>query len=390
MITIIGAGPAGLYTAYLLAKQGKEVNVFEEHKEIGLPIQCTGITTSHLNDLIKIKKEFLINKVNTARVYSGNNFIDFKLKKENLVIDRKKFDQYLAKKAKQAGVKIFLNHKFLDYKKNEITIKDIKKNTRENRRFSVSRKSLISVKTKKIKTKILIGADGPLSKVSKLINKNKIDFWTGVQARVKIKKDKNTFETHLGNITPNFLAWVVPENKNIARVGLATTKNVNTYFDKFLKLKNIKQKAIIEYQAGIIPIYNPKLKIKNKENNIFLVGDAATQVKATTGGGIIPSLLASKILVDSIIKNKDYKKELKKTIGKDLFISLKIRGILNKLSDKDYDYLINLFKDKKIKNIIEQYDREFPSKFIMKLLITEPRFLYLSKTAIRKLITLFR
>ena len=120
------------------------------------------------------------------------------------------------------------------------------------------------------------------------------------------------------------------------------------------------------------------------------MGDAATQVKATTGGGIIPSLLASKILVDSIIKNKDYKKELKKTIGKDLFISLKIRGILNKLSDKDYDYLIKLFKNKKIKNIIEQYDREFPSKFIMKLLITEPRFLYLSKTAIRKLITLFR
>lgn len=373
MITIIGAGPAGLYTAYLLAKQGKEVNVFEEHKEIGMPVQCTGITTSHLNDLIEIKKEFLVNKINTARVYSGNDFIDFKLKKENLVLDRKKFDQYLAKKAEKADADIFLNRRFIGKENNGIIIKNLNNG-----------------KIKRIKTDILIGADGPLSKISRLINKNKIDFWTGVQARVKIKTGKNIFETHLGNITPNFFAWVVPENNNIARVGLATTKNVNAYFDKFLKLKNIKQKAIIEYQAGIIPIYNPKLKIKNKENNIFLVGDAATQVKATTGGGIIPSLLASKILVDSIIKNKDYKKELKKTIGKDLFISLKIRGILNKLSDKDYDYLIKLFKNKKIKNIIEQYDREFPSKFIMKLLITEPRFLYLSKTAIRKLITLFR
>ena len=56
MISIIGAGPAGLYTAYLLAKQGREVNVFEQDKEIGLPIQCTGIITSHLKRFTEIKK----------------------------------------------------------------------------------------------------------------------------------------------------------------------------------------------------------------------------------------------------------------------------------------------------------------------------------------------
>jgi geranylgeranyl reductase family protein len=364
MMTIIGAGPAGLYTAYLLAKQGKEVNVFEEHKEMGLPIQCTGITTAHLKDLIEIKKEFLINKVNTARIYFDKNFIDFKLKQENIILDRKKFDQYLAKKAKQAGANIFLNHKFLDYKKNKITIKDIK-----------------NKKIKKIKTDILIGADGPLSKVSKLINKNKIDFWTALQARAKIKTDKKIFEAHLGSIAPKFFAWVVPENNSTARVGLAT-KNPNLYFKKFLKLKGIKQKDIIEYQGGIIPLYNPKLKIQNKQKNIFLIGDAATQLKATTGGGIIPALSSSKILVDSIIKNKNYEMEFKKTVGKDLFASLKIRAILNKFSDKDYNYLINLFKNKKLKNIIEQYDREFPSKFIIKLLITEPRFFYFLKYSI--------
>ena len=34
MISIIGAGPVGNYTAYLLAKKGKNVNVFEEHEKI--------------------------------------------------------------------------------------------------------------------------------------------------------------------------------------------------------------------------------------------------------------------------------------------------------------------------------------------------------------------
>jgi len=47
-ISIIGAGPAGNYLAYLLAKNSFDVCVFEEHKTVGLPVQCTGITTSYL------------------------------------------------------------------------------------------------------------------------------------------------------------------------------------------------------------------------------------------------------------------------------------------------------------------------------------------------------
>ena len=45
MITIVGAGPAGSYLAYLLAKQGEKVIVLEEHSAVGSPVQCTGIVT---------------------------------------------------------------------------------------------------------------------------------------------------------------------------------------------------------------------------------------------------------------------------------------------------------------------------------------------------------
>ncbi|MEM4264021.1 MAG: NAD(P)-binding protein, partial [Candidatus Woesearchaeota archaeon] len=43
MISIIGAGPVGSFAAYLLAKAGFEVSIFEEHEKIGLPVQCTGL-----------------------------------------------------------------------------------------------------------------------------------------------------------------------------------------------------------------------------------------------------------------------------------------------------------------------------------------------------------
>ena len=78
-----------------------------------------------------------------------------------------------------------------------------------------------------------------------------------------------------------------------------------------------------------------------------MIGDAATQLKSTTGGGIIPSLKAAKTLCDCIINKKDYNKEFKKQSGRELLLHLKIRNILNKFSDNDYDKLLELMNQKK-------------------------------------------
>ena len=49
MISIIGAGPSGSHLACLLSKHD-DVNVYEEHSEIGKPVQCTGLVTSSIKD----------------------------------------------------------------------------------------------------------------------------------------------------------------------------------------------------------------------------------------------------------------------------------------------------------------------------------------------------
>ena len=119
-ISIIGAGPSGCYTAYLLAKQGHEVNVFEEHSEIGEPVQCTGIVTSTIKDIIDVPEDCIINKVKKARIYSPNgNYVGVNFKKDNLILDRKRFDNHIADKAIKAGAKVFLNNKFFGYDEND-------------------------------------------------------------------------------------------------------------------------------------------------------------------------------------------------------------------------------------------------------------------------------
>ena len=360
MITIIGAGPAGSYLAYLLAKKGKKVTLVEEHEKIGMPVQCTGIITGSIEKFVKLPNNIIANKCKKVVVVSKNNKITANT--DEIVMWRNKFDEFMANMAMDAGVKLLINHQFINFNgKNAIKLKDKKNN-----------------KTKEIITDYIIGADGPSSTVAKTSGLNpKIKFYIGMQAKVKLKTNLDEFETYFGNDFPNFFGWVVPESEDVVRLGLGSHQNTKDYFYKFLK--NRAKKEILCWESGIFPIYDPK-KIIQKDN-IYLIGDAATQVKATTGGGIIPSLKAAQTLSDCIIKNKDYNKEFKKQSGKELLLHLKIRNILNKFQDKDYDYLLSLMNQKRIKKVLKKYDRDTPIPLVLNLLLKEPRFFLFSKFA---------
>ena len=232
-------------------------------------------------------------------------------------------------------------------------------------------------KIKKLNAGILVGADGPYSAVAKAAGidsspKNYI----GMQAKVKLAMDTTAFETYFGNDFPNFFGWCVPESDDTARLGIGCFENAQQHFYKFLKSRTGK-KDVLCWESGLIPLYNPK-KIIQKDN-VYLIGDAAAQVKATTGGGIIPSLKAAQTLCDCITNKKDYNKEFKKQSGKELLLHLRIRNMLNKFSDKDYNKLLNLMSQEKVRKILKKYDRDTPIPLVTNLLFKEPRFLYFSK-----------
>ena len=113
MISIVGGGPIGAYAASLLAREGKEVALYEEHVTIGEPVHCTGIVTNAISEIVSIPKKVIVNKVRDVRIYSPNNkFVSLKLKNPDFILDRKAFDRYLTEQAKANGATIFLNKKF--------------------------------------------------------------------------------------------------------------------------------------------------------------------------------------------------------------------------------------------------------------------------------------
>ncbi len=366
-VVIIGAGPAGNYAAYLLAKKGYDVSVYENHSIIGRPIQCTGILTSTIYDIYDVPKEVIVNKAKSTRVFSpSGSHVNINLKGD-IIVDRYLFDKSIADKAKDAGAEYFLDSQFLGLENGS------------------ANSNVLVIKTKdgKIKSSYdyLIGADGPNSAVAKsagFFSKRK--FFAGIQAVFKLDSDSSIIEfyPYVGQ-----LGWVTPENSNVARIGIASYASVDNIkvnnprliFENFCRkrLGDYWKSKIIEWQSGPIPVYDPNIIIE--KDNIFTIGDAAAQVKATTAGGIIQGMNAAECVSRSIETGKSYTRLCNKKIGRELNTSLFIRNVFDNFKEKDYDDLVSICCNEKVKKILSTHDRDKISSFFFKLLIAEPKLM---------------
>jgi digeranylgeranylglycerophospholipid reductase len=346
---IVGAGPVGCKVAELLGKEGIKVLVLEEHAKIGRPVQCAGLVSHRIFKLSKVSRKVVVNRVRKARFYSLNNYIELKSKKNVYVIDREKFDEELVKKARSVGAVIKTSTRFLSYKKGEF----------------------LAVKTNKgiFRTKLLVGADGPNSNVARTarikLPDNKL---TGVQTTIKSHYNSKTVELWFDSeISPEFFGWVIPENKDWARIGLATKKNAVKYLDSFfLKRFNrkIKCKKIL---AGTIGY---GLMDNSVSNKILLVGDAACQVKPFSGGGLIYGLIGAKFAAKACIKSlkngrydseflkENYDDAWKEKLAWPIKKGLILSKLIHSFSDNQLSFLFSSFQKGKLTKLLEFADMD--------------------------------
>jgi geranylgeranyl reductase family protein len=385
-VCIIGGSIGGNYLCYLLSKSNLKILVIEEHKEIGLPFQCAGIVSQKLSKLINIPEELILNRVSTAKIINpSGEYINLSGSENPYIINRIALDRFFYEKVKNLNnIHYFLEERFKSFKR-------IKQNG----------KKILKIKTTKreIKARMLIGCDGPLSKVGKILGvENKIIYAS--QIRIKNNFDQNEAAMYFDPRWKELFGWIVPEGNNIFRIGLASSGNINTNFNIFIKLLNINISQIIDKQGGLIPY-----GIMNKVafNNVLLLGDSAGQVKATTGGGIILLLISAKYAANCVIKcfknrnftkrfiKNNYEKPCAFNIGKQLKIHYAIRKVLESLSSKDYKNLFKIIKTKKIEHLISFYgDMDFPKALVIKLLTNPPVITFLIKFSLRNPLILIK
>ena len=380
-VVIIGASIAGNYLAYLLSRFHMRVLIIEEHSEIGLPLQCAGIISKKLTHLIELPSNLIYNRVKIARLVSpSGSSIKLSGNEEPYIIDRIGLDRLFYERVKNnKNIKYLLGEKFksFDYIVHE-------------------EKQIIELKTssKSFKTQILIGCDGPLSTVAKKLN-NTNDLLYAFQVRIKADFNENEASMYFHQHWKELFGWIVPEGNHVYRIGIASKKNPSKAFRRFTKLIGINQNDAIERLGGLIPYGMMK---KCAFDNVLLLGDAACQVKATTGGGIVMLLTAAKFAAICVKKcleignssrkfiQRNYENPLRATIGKQLKIHYIIRKLLENLTVQEFETLFRIIKSNKIEKLISLYgDMDFPKdlaygmlknwlfqKFIIKLGLKHP------------------
>ncbi len=361
MATVVGAGPSGISAAKRIRERGWETALIEEHPKVGDPVACTGlISVSGVRDL-GIKKEVdevLMNQIKGAQIFSpSHEMIEIK-RSETVayVVDRGAFDRTLAKTAVEAGVELKLNTRLIDIR---------------NETLFVEHKG----RGELIKSRVVVGADGVNSRTRKIagIETTAKDYVHAYQMDVSGRFDPRYVQLYFGDYSKGFFAWVVPENEERARVGLASTSgNIRKDFNMFIQEKNIKG-DFCDMCSSLIPVGEPFKEIV--KGNVLLTGDAAFQTKATSGGGIILGMMAGRVAGDSVdayFKNnvplKNYERNLE-PINKDLRLHWKVRQFMNSLSNEQMDALFRKMRKAKVGEFLaESGDMDRPTRFVGKLL----------------------
>ncbi len=385
-VCVVGASIAGNYLTYLLSKSNLRIAVIEDHKEIGLPFQCAGIISQKLSKLIELPKEIVLNRVNTAKIVSpSGNFINLSGNERPYVIDRIKLDRLFYNKVKDnPNITYYLGQR---YKSFEYHIDDSK------------RYLLIETSKRKFIAKMLVGSDGPLSLVGKQLKvKNNVIYAS--QIRIKANFYDQEAAMYFNPRWKQLFGWIVPEGNGIYRIGIASAKHINRCFRSFLNELNVDINNRIDQQGGIIP-YGVMNKLAF--NNILLLGDAAGQVKATTGGGIIMLLTAAKYASNCIhrcfedenfskrIIQKYYEKPCSHTIGRELKLHFIIRLILENFRNKDFEIFFKIIKENNIEHLVTFYgDMDFPKTLLIKLLRNRTVLGFMFKFLIKNPVIIFK
>jgi len=382
-ITVIGAGPVGAFTVLNLAKFGlaSKTVVFEEHSCIGRPSHCAGHlnieTLKKLN--VRLSSKIIENKIRGAKFYSPSG-LNFRVERKTpitLVVNRELFDWTIAKEAEKMGAEFRLKFR-------------VKKILVENRKVNgLIVQNLNKKLSERIYSRLIVDAEGcPATLLKKANFSSPIpqNFVYGGQAEVDKTEDveNDIVEVYLGKrFAEGLFAWIIPRKDGTAKVGLAVKRGnpkkalLNFIHKHPIASKKLRKSQILSLSFHPIPLGGPITKTFG--NGLLVVGDAASQVKPTTGGGVLMGMICARLAAKTALKAyelndfsertlAEYEKAWKREIGFELKAMLKVRRMFNKLSDKQLDKLFELCIKAGLNQILEKVgDLDLQGRTLLKV-----------------------
>lgn len=325
-VIVIGASACGLLCARDCAERGLRTLVLEEDSEVGKQGKCTALVSKNGLDSLGVAYEkSVLNEIRGARIIAGKTILAVKRRKPvALVLDRQRFDEQIAREARRAGAEIRLGKKVTGFK--------------EEKNFA-----RIFCGKNFFDSRFVVGADGAASFTANALGFPTIDKFVlcweaeydneGVSERdsVNVFLDNDFFK--------GFLGWLVPAGSESVRVGLGTTnfRALGKGKKVLFSLADLSEAKKLREFTAVIPL---ETRAVTQKKNVLLVGDAAGQTKATTGGGIVFGGGCARIAARCVAERSDYETEWRKKFGRTLEIHRSVRNLLDACDNQTLSALI--------------------------------------------------
>jgi digeranylgeranylglycerophospholipid reductase len=344
-VVIVGAGPAGLTTARVLADAGVSVIVLEEHEVVGDPVHCTGILGLEAFDELDLPRDTICTLVRTAR-FRGRDRRSVVVDLDAViaaVVDRGRFDRALAARAASAGAVIACGVRVRDVAVSSDGV--------------TARVETVDHPDGQVRGRVCVLACGAQYRFNRRLGLGipRAYLHTAQIETAFCPVDAVEIDLHR-SLAPGGFAWLVPlhrEDACLARIGLMATDRPAERFRDYTA-------HLMERHGAAPPKAPPRLKMlplapvaRTFSDRVVAVGDAAGLAKPTTGGGIYYSLLSGRIagdvIADALRQNrtdaaslKRYETRWRSRLGPEVRTGLAFRTVAARFDDRAVDALLDL------------------------------------------------
>lgn len=365
---VIGAGPAGNHVARELALRDHRVAVLEEHEAVGKSTCCTGILGTECFSRFELPRSSILREARSARFISpSGKMVELRRKSvQAYIVDRDVFDSDLAAMAGQAGAEHVLGARAEQIQVTRSGIAVVA-SVRGTQRTFEARAAVI--------------ATGFGCALPETLGLGKVgDYMIGVQAEVESPGLEET-EVYFGqSVAPGFFAWLVPTTPGKALAGLFSRKNPGMHLRALLQ--RLRQSGKIRadnvrFSYGAIPL-RPLPRSYGKR--VLAIGDAAGQVKPTSGGGVYYGLIGAGLAADvlhqalseddlSAARLRGYERAWSKVMLNELQIGYFARMLYGRLNDGQIDRVFDIVQSNGLHELLlreEASDFDWHSGLILK------------------------
>lgn len=389
-VIVVGAGPAGGMAALTAAELGLRTALVEEHPAVGTPVHCSGKLQLHAFREFNLPESLILNTLQAGAFYAPNGVVARMRRAvpDSHVVDRAVFDQWLAQRAQQRGAELLLDTRLRTAERVNGTMRVT--GERGDRPFAATAPLLIDAE----------GARPVLPQTLGLRLPRRLVLGLQYQMRDVDLEAQDCPEIYLGSpLAPGFFAWLMPIGGQRARVGVCVDPLVAGrapvhYLERLLRdhpvaARRLRHAVVERKLAGPIPVLTSRGPTVAR--GLVVVGDAAGQVKATSGGGIYFSLIAARLAAqaaaayvggdyDALTR---YERGWRRRFGRELRATAMARLAINHMTDREINAIIGaVAADDSLRGMIERLgDTAFQSRLLPPLAAQALRPVHLAALA---------